>query len=36
MPPELRPQEIIEAYWREQLVIEENAEVMAAEYWEAA
>lgn len=33
---ELRPSEIIELYWREQIVIEEDAEFFDAVYLEAA
>ena len=36
MPTELRPAEIIEMYWRTQIVIEEDAEMLEPVYLEAA
>lgn len=33
---DMRPDEIIMAYWREVTVIEEDADVLAVEYLEAA
>lgn len=34
--PELRPAEIIEAYWNETIVIEEDAEILEPVYMEVA
>lgn len=34
MPKDLRPAEIIELYWREQIVVEETADFLKPEYFE--
>jgi hypothetical protein len=32
MIPELRPEEILWTYWKERILIEEDAELMSVEY----
>lgn len=36
MPKELRPSEVLELYWRTQIVIEEDATILEPVYLEAA